>query len=183
MNRVERVAITGMFALAGTMLSFEVAARYGLRFNVDASMPLGAYRFVAGPVWRGAIVQSCLPAKLAEYARRRHYLLDGSCASGLMPVVKVLAALPGDAVVVSDSGVSIDGKRWPMSGIRRFDSFGRPVDLRLPSGRMTCAPDSVFLMGENSRSWDSRYVGCVPRSTIAGRWIPVLTFSQKEEAT
>ena len=185
MSRIERLAIVGMFALSGTMFAYEVAARAGLRFNVDQSMPLGAYWFIPGPVWRGAVVQACLPQKLADYAKSRGYLIDGTCPTGVMPIVKVLAALPGDTVSVSDSAVSINGQPWPSSAIRSRDSVGRRVDLRLPSGRYTCPPNTVFLMGENPRSWDARYWGCVPRSSVAGRWVPIpfltRTVSQKED--
>ena len=194
MNRTERLTIAGIFVLTGAMLSFELAARAGLRFNVEESMPLGAYWFVPGPVFRGAIVQSCLPVNLAAYALRHQYLnIGGSCPDGVIPVVKALAATSADRIVITDSGVTIDGHMWPMSGIRRYDSVERRVDLRLPSGRYTCPPNQVFLMGEHPNSWDSRYWGCVSRATVAGRWVPIpftgwltslfLTLSQKEHLT
>jgi conjugative transfer signal peptidase TraF len=117
-----------------------------------------------------------------EYALRRGYLeRGGSCADGSIPAVKVVAATSSDRIDIANDGVSIDGKRWPMSAIRRYDSAGRVVDLRLPSGRYVCPENQVFLMGEHPRSWDSRYWGCVPRAIVAGRWkpVPFLTFSQK----
>jgi conjugative transfer signal peptidase TraF len=169
-----RLAIVGLFTLAGAIGSFEVAARAGLRFNVDQSMPLGAYWFHPGPVSRGSIVQSCLPPTLSQYALRHRYLVaGGSCPDGVVPVVKVLAATSSDRIVIADSGVTINGRRWPMSAIRRYDSSGHRVTLRLPSGLYACPADHMFLMGANPRSWDSRYWGCVPRASIAGSWVPV----------
>lgn len=163
------------FAIVGG--SFELATYNGLRFNVDRSMPLGAYWFVPGPVWRGATVQSCLPPSLARYALRRRILSEGSCSTGVMPVVKVVAAIGGDVVDVSDSGLRINGSLWPLSAPRRFDANGRRVDLRLHSGRYVVPADHVFLLGESANSWDSRYWGSVARSTVAGRWIPLYLLS------
>jgi conjugative transfer signal peptidase TraF len=169
-----RWLLAGMLAIALGGFTYNALTRAGLRFNVDESMPLGAYWFTPGPVTRGEIVQSCLPAALAQYALRRRYLVvGGSCPDGLVPVVKALAATSADRIVISGSGVTIDGRAWPMSAVRRTDSAGRPLGLRLPPGRYTCPADQVFLMGEHPRSWDSRYWGCVPRATVAGRWVPI----------
>ena len=171
---MSRWLLSGMVAIAVCGFTYNALARAGLRFNADQSMPLGAYWFTPGSVSRGAIVQSCLPPKLAQYALRRQYLVTGgSCPDGAIPVVKVLAATSADRIVIADSGVTIDGQVWPMSAIRRVDSSGRRVDLRLPSGRYACPADQVFLMGEHPRSWDSRYWGCVPRTTVAGRWVAI----------
>jgi conjugative transfer signal peptidase TraF len=186
---MSKLLLVGMFSLAVAGGTYNGLAKAGLRFNVDSSIPGGAYWFTPGPVAVGETVQACLPEPLAQYALRRRYLsLGGSCPDGVIPVVKVLAATAADSIIVGDSGVTINGQPRPNSAIRRVDSAGRPA-LRLRSGRVRCAPDSDFLMGENDRSWDSRYWGCVPRSTIAGRWdlIPytgwattIFTLLQKE---
>lgn len=182
----ERIAgrcLTAALAVVTTAsLGYAALTHAGLRFNADQSMPLGAYWFIPGAVQRDDIAQACLPSALAQYALQRGYLeRGGSCADGSIPIVKVIAATSSDRIVIADDGVSIDGKPWPDSALRRYDSAGRRVDLRLPSGRYSCAPDSVFLMGEHPRSWDSRYWGCVPLTTVAGRWkpVPFLTFPQK----
>jgi conjugative transfer signal peptidase TraF len=177
LNVIERTAFLGMVGFAIVGSSFEFATYKGLRFNVDHSMPLGAYWFVPGPVWRGATVQSCLPPSLAHYALRRRILSEGSCSTGVMPVVKMVAAIGGDVVVVSDSGLRINGNLWPMSAPRRFDANGRRVDFRLHSGRYVVPADHVFLLGESANSWDSRYWGSVARSTVAGRWVPLYLLS------
>lgn len=168
---MSRWALAGMVALAGTVGAYNALAKAGLRFNVDASVPVGVYWFTPGPVKVGDTVQSCLPEPLVQYALRRQYLsLGGSCPDGVIPAIKKLAATSRNRIVITDSGVAIDGAWWPQSAILRTDSSGHRVDLRLPSGGFRCAPDSDFLLGENRHSWDSRYWGCVPRSTIAGRW-------------
>ncbi len=171
---MSRALLAGMFVIALSGVAYNSLDRGGLRFNAEQSMPLGAYWFTPGAVSRGAIVQSCLPRRLADYALRRRYLVTGgSCSDGVVPVVKILAATSADRIVIADAGVTINGRLWPMSARRPVDSSGRRVDLRLPSGAYACAADQVFLMGENQRSWDSRYWGCVPRTTVAGRWVPI----------
>jgi len=172
MSLLDRAVIAGLFTLAGIMGAYEmIAPRF--RVNIEASMPLGVYWFVPGPVSKGDIVQSCLPKALAKYALQHRYLtLGGSCPDGLVPIVKVIAATSADSIDVSHT-IAVNGETWPMSAIRKRDSSGHPVDLHLPVGRYRCATNQVFLMGQNPRSWDSRYWGCVPQSTIAGRWLPV----------
>ncbi len=174
MGLLQRAILAGMFTLAGTMGAYELASASGLRVNIEESMPLGVYWFVPGPVVQGNIVQSCLPKRIATYALQHHYLVrGGSCSDGLIPVIKVLAATSDDSINISAHAVTIDGHVWPMSSIRRVDSSGHRVDLHLPLGPYRCSQNSVFLMGEHPRSWDSRYWGCVPQTSIAGRWVPI----------
>ena len=99
---------------------------------------------------------------------------------GVIPVVKAVAAVAGDVVDVSDSIVRVNGRPWPYSAIRRISCFGMRIDMRLPSGRYVIAPDSVFLMGVNPCSWDSRYWGSLSRTTVA-RWNPIITLPLQEK--
>jgi conjugative transfer signal peptidase TraF len=178
-SRFEQILGYVLFSSAVSYATWIVAVHFGLRFNVEPSMPMGAYWRVPGPVERGATVGACLPSQLAQYALEQRILPAGPCPSGVVPVVKEVAAVAGDVVDVSDSVVRVNGQPWPYSAIRRVSCFGRRIDMRVPSGRYIIAPDSVFLMGVNPCSWDSRYWGSVSRTTVA-RWNPLITLPQEK---
>jgi len=173
----ERVFFASLAVVAAASVS-TIGASHGLpglRYNPTASVPIGLYLYVPGATARGETVQACLPTPLATYARSHRILLAGSCANGSEPIVKVLAAEPGDVVDVEPIAIRINGRPWPSSAIRSFDSSGRPVDLRLPFGTQIVAPNRVLLLGLHPRSWDGRYFGTVQASAVTGRWIPLIT--------
>ena len=66
----------------------------------DSASPPGIYRLVTRNLTRGALVESCLPDSIARFGIARGYLHSGDC-DGVEPVVKIVAALPGDLVQVS----------------------------------------------------------------------------------
>jgi len=173
----ERVFFASFAIVAGAS-ALTIGASHGLpglRYNPTPSVPMGLYLYVPGATARGETVQACLPTPLATYARAHHILLAGSCTNGSEPLVKVLAAEPGDVVDVEPAAIRIDGRLWPSSAIRPFDSSGRPVDMRMPLGTQTVAPNRVLLLGLHPRSWDGRYFGTLPSSAVTGRWFPLIT--------
>jgi len=173
----ERVFFTSFAIVAGAGASMIGASHGlpGLRYNPTASVPVGLYFYMPGATLRGETVQACLPTPLATYARTHHILLAGSCANGSEPLVKVLAAEPGDVVDVEPAAIRINGRPWPSSAIRSFDETGRHVDLRMPLGTQVVAPNRVLLLGLHPRSWDGRYFGTLPSSAVTGRWFPLIT--------
>lgn len=147
----------------------------GLRVNFSPSIPLGLYLYVPGAVGRNDLVQACLPDALAQYAIRKAIVFTGgACANRTEPLVKVLAGVPGDIITV-DGDVRVNKRAWPLSRIRSRDARGRSVDMRLPPGTFTVAPNHMLLLGLHARSWDGRYFGALPSSAVSGRWLPLLT--------
>jgi conjugative transfer signal peptidase TraF len=179
-SQFERIAGYVLFSLATSYAAWIAAVHFGLRFNVEPSVPIGAYRVVSGPVERGDTVGACLPSALAHYALERQILPHGSCPTGVLPLVKVVAAISGDRVDVTDAAIYVNGRLWPYSAIRRRSCYGQRIDMRLPSGRYIIAANKVFLMGLNPCSYDARYwpAGSVTRSMVA-RWNPLITLPQK----
>jgi len=91
------------FLLALTFLASALALLYsiGFRLNLTPSLPRGIYRATEGRPERGGLVAFCLESPVwTSLARERGYLGSGSCPSGLRPLLKYLAGLPGDAVTV-----------------------------------------------------------------------------------
>lgn len=158
-----------MFALAAT------AVMGGYRLNLTPSEPLGLWRIeeLQRPVAIGDLVILCPPttAVFAE-AWRRGYLRRGLCARGLAPLIKTVAALPGQRVEFTDH-VLIDGRPLPAWWVRGRDGEGRALTSDPGS---VVSPHHLFLHSSFASSYDSRYFGAVPDSGLLGLAQPVITF-------
>lgn len=147
----------------------------GYRLNLTPSEPLGLWRIAAlrRPVETGDLVFVCLPATTAfEEARQRGYLRRGLCAGGVAPLIKTVAALPGQRVEITDH-VVIDGRTLPASVVRKTDGEGRALS---PDPGGVVPPHHLFLHSSFASSYDSRYFGAVPESGLLGLARPILTF-------
>lgn len=100
------------------------------------------------------------------------------------PYMKRLMALPGDTIVFTDEGVSINGKalpRWPLYDFGRarvYEERLGGISYRVTSGAVPVAgagkyvvpDDSYFFVGDwRDRSIDSRYWGAVSGDRIIGK--------------
>ncbi len=147
----------------------------GYRLNLTPSEPLGLWRIeeLQRPVGIGDLVFLCPPmtATFTE-AWRRGYLRRGLCAGGFAPLIKTVAALPGQRIEITDH-VLIDGRSVPASSVSREDGEGRVL---LPDPGGVVPPQHLFLHSSFASSYDSRYFGPVPDSGLLGLARPVFTF-------
>lgn len=164
---------------AAFFLLLPLLHRAGLRFNPTPSLPKGIYRIIPGAPERGDLVAFCLESPVwTSLARERGYLGPGSCPSGLRPLLKRLAGLPGDAVTVTPDGIQIKSAAgsadvWPAPA-RRNDSMDRP--LPESSLRAGVIPDGMALaLAGHPGSFDGRFFGLVPLAGMT-RVVPVCTF-------
>ncbi len=136
----------------------------GLRLQVTRSMPVGLYQLQeTDRLQVGDIVSFCLPpGHFAELAKQRGYLQESKiCPSGVRPLVKQVAGLPGDTVDTASLA------------ILPADSLHRPLSSVLSSGVI---PDGFALvLSPHKGSFDSRYFGLVPFSTLK-RVTPVFIY-------
>lgn len=127
----------------------------GLRLQVTPSMPCGLYQLREGERLQvGDMVSFCLPpGAFADLALSRGYLQESNlCPSGLRPLVKRVAGLPGD--VVDTASLCI----------LPADSLNRPLSSALSSGVI---PEGfALLLSPHQGSFDSRYFGLVPLSAL-----------------
>lgn len=147
----------------------------GYRLNLTPSEPLGLWRIEAlrSPVEIGDLVFFCpLVTAAFEEARQRGYLRRGLCAGGVAPLIKTIAALPGQHVEITDH-VIIDGRALLASAVRNTDGEGRALS---PDPGGVVPPRTVFLHSSFASSYDSRYFGAVSVSGLLGLARPVLTF-------
>jgi conjugative transfer signal peptidase TraF len=99
-------------------------------------------------------------------ARERNYLGNGSCPSGLRPLLKTLAGWPGDQVEITPNGLVLNGEALLNTARLERDRSGREMPPSILSpGRI---PDGLGLAVslEHSGSFDSRYFGLVPFASL-----------------
>lgn len=122
----------------------------------------------------GDIVFVCPPAD--EGSRRaflRGYLRRGLCSGGYAPLIKPVAALPGQTVEIGAT-VVIDGRQVVSSPIRMRDGQGRPIQAWF-GGQVD--PGTLFVLSSFAGSYDSRYFGPLPVEGLLGLARPVFTFA------
>jgi conjugative transfer signal peptidase TraF len=161
---------------ASLLMLGNLIAVAGLRLNFTPSMPLGIYRFAAVSVreiHRGMLVAVCAPSRAAQLGRRRGYVSRGACAENCEPLLKTVAAIAGDDVTISPSGVNVNGRILRDSRPLAIDRAGRPL-LSWPRGHFHIARGAIWLHADHERSWDSRYWGPVPTRNVLAKAVPVL---------
>lgn len=167
-----------LFLTAAAVVTSMLAATAfdgGYRLNLTPSEPLGLWRVeeFQRPAAIGDLVFLCPPATaMFAEAWRRGYLRRGLCAGGVAPLIKTVAALPGQRIEITDH-VLIDGRPLPASSVSGRDGEGR-VLLPYPGGVVPAK--SLFLHSPFASSYDSRYFGPVPDTGLLGLARPVLTF-------
>jgi conjugative transfer signal peptidase TraF len=144
-----------------------------LIWNASASVPIGLYAIhTVGALRVGDLVVASPREPLASFLADRGYLPLG------VPLVKHVAALPGQSVCRNGLTVSVDAVA--VGEARERDSHGRP----LPSwqGCRVIALGQVFLMNALSAdSLDGRYFGPLPGASIVGRASSLWTDRTTEE--
>jgi conjugative transfer signal peptidase TraF len=163
-----------LWAGGGSVLLLAGAWWGGVRLNLTVSLPAGFYLVAYGPPTRGAIVLACLPHEVAGFARQRGYVPHGGCRGGTAPLGKRVIALPGDTVHVSLAGLSVNGVAISESRPRASDSEGRSLPSLSP-GRYIVQGGELWLAAPHPMSFDSRYFGPVPRSSVRSVLRPLLT--------
>lgn len=156
------IAIGGAASLAHSL---------GIRINHTPSLPVGVWRISAldGPLPRGRIVAFCpLETEMFRDALRRKTIAPGMCPGGWEPMLKPVAAIAGDHVELSHSGVEINGAVMP--GTIRV-----PYDFAIPFGSYNVSAGEIWVLAAgHSRSFDSRYFGPIPITQVEGVADPVL---------
>ena len=170
-----RAAVT---SAAGVLVLGSLAAAQlcGLRVNTTPSMPVGVWRVTPPPgdLRRGEVVTVCLPhGDAARLAAERGYVSAGFCPDGREPVIKPVAAVAGDLVLVTRAGVSVNGIDVDGTAPLDRDTAGRPLQA-FPAGTHKVQPDQVWLLaGFMRNSFDSRYYGPVPVGSVQSVAHPV----------
>lgn len=136
-------------------------------WNASASAPIGLYRIEPLPdPPNGALVAVTPPPALASWLAARGYLGER------VPLLKHIAAKPGQLVCRSGAVVSVDGR--PVVVARMLDGRGRPLPV-WQGCRALRVGELLMLNPDHADSMDGRYFGPLPASTVLGRAVPILT--------
>jgi conjugative transfer signal peptidase TraF len=149
----------------------------GYRINPTASMPVGLWK-KSSVVQRASYVAFCIPpdSEAAQIAHERGYLPPGQCPGSLAPLLKRVEALPGDMVLLTNEAAYINGMALPNSRTQGADSQGRPLSS-FPRGSYRVLPGQYWVFATpNPNSFDSRYFGPVPETSIETALVPVAVF-------
>jgi len=162
-----RQKILGAMLFGMSLIAFSSAAHPmpRLLWNASASVPVGFYAiYPAGRLTAGELLVVRPPAPLAQFMAARGYLPLG------VPLIKHVAALPGQIVCRSGRAITVDGIVEAQALDR--DAHGR--ELPAWQGCRAVQIDDVFLMNAGvPDSFDGRYFGPEPDSTIIGSAMPL----------
>jgi len=140
-----------------------------IRWVITPSLPPGVYWETHEPIGRGSYVHFCLDEAIAAFGAERGYIRSGTCPGLYEELFKVVAAVAGDVVELSEQGVTVNGQLVPHTPIYTTDSQNRPQPRWLSDGAHVVPDGQVFVLSTyHPRSWDSRYFGCVPINAIRG---------------
>lgn len=156
------LAIVGMLGLAWAALGNTLVR---LVYNASDSVPAGWYRITStAAVDVGDVVLVNLLPSTAALAARRDYLPLS------IPLLKPVVATAPQEVCTVGPHVLIDGV--VAAQVLERDRLGRPMPRW--RGCRALEDEAVFLLSvDNAESFDSRYFGPIPRSSILGSASPL----------
>lgn len=135
-----------------------------LVWNASASAPIGLYGVTPGAsLKRGDMVIAWAPAGPRSLAAARHYL------PGNVPLVKRVAAIPGDRVCAIGSGIYVAGTH--AAERRTRDAANRPMPWW--RGCVTLRNGTLFLLMDAPASFDGRYFGPTSAPDVIGKVTPL----------
>ncbi|NWG72492.1 MAG: S26 family signal peptidase [Parvularculaceae bacterium] len=130
-----------------------------LVWNASASAPIGLYRIKPNTQPEiGAFVLVRPDEDLEKFITERGYLPKD------IPLLKRVAALPGDGICRDSKAVYINETR--VADALNFDSRGRKMPAW--SGCFTLRSDEIFLLNDPENSIDGRYFGATRLDDVIG---------------
>lgn len=136
-------------------------------WNASASVPVGLYRIAHGRSIGVADLAVIMPPEpLVGFLAERGYLPRG------VPLIKRVLALGGTTVCRNGEQIAANG--MPYGTARERDIQGRALPVW--RGCRVIGDGEIFLMNwDAADSFDSRYFGPLPLTSIIGRAVPVWT--------
>jgi conjugative transfer signal peptidase TraF len=161
-------------ALAFTSLAaFGLCAWGGLRLNSTGSLPLGLY--LVSTAADANLVEFCPPEPYSRLSVVRRYRNPGNCPDGDSPLLKPIVARPGDVVVLSKSGLQVNGVLLRNTAPRSQDSKERLLP-HYPFGTYRVSSGTIWVASSyHPLSFDSRYFGPISTAIVRHRLKPFLT--------
>ena len=170
MNERSIVLSVGAMALAFIAASAVNGSAPKLIWNASASAPIGLYVIARETDLAIPDLVAIRPPEPLASA-----LADGSYLPKGVLLLKRVVGLPGQRLCRAGLTVSVDDIELGVA--RERDSRGRALPIW--QGCRAIADDEVFVMNwDNPDSYDGRYFGPLPGSSIVGHASPLLTFEE-----
>ena len=135
--------------------------------NLSGSMPIGVYKAIAGTDYRvGDLVVFDVPATARVVVYGRKMLPEG------WPLMKYIAGLRGDSFCVEGNSLFVNEKYF--ATVLDYDSQGEPLS-HMEGCREIGSDEFLPIATHTTQSYDGRYFGAVPLSSIRTRAAPVWT--------
>jgi len=172
--KVHTVAPFFVMGMAFMVVSIAVMAweRVGptVLINETPSEPVGLYRLIRHHVSeyrRGMYVVFPVPSELRALVYGRHWLKDG------VPFLKEVLGLEGDHVCIFTDRLEINER--VIGPVFRVDSAGQPLPQH--PGCFAIESGCFFAASQYfEKSFDGRYFGPLPLSSLTGEARPLWTF-------
>lgn len=168
------ILVTGACALGALLLPVLSRPAPRLVWNLSASVPVGLYAAHRSEPKRGDLVAAHAPERIARLMAKRGYLPRG------VPMLKQVAAVPGQRICRTGPWVSVDG--IVVARARLADRSGRALPRW--RGCRTLRASELFLLNPAAAdSFDGRYFGPVSARSIVAVLEPVWLQSPPPPAT
>jgi conjugative transfer signal peptidase TraF len=170
---VSRLGTPVLTLTVTALASFGLCERGGVRVNLTGSLPIGLYRVSTAA--DANLVEFCPPEPFSHLSVLRQYRSPGNCPDGDNPLLKPVVARPGDVVVLSQSGLQVNGVLLRNTAPRPQDSKARPLP-NYPFGIYRVNPGTIWVAScYHPLSFDSRYFGPISTTIVRHRLKPLLT--------
>ncbi|MEL6227131.1 MAG: S26 family signal peptidase [Pseudomonadota bacterium] len=167
MIRARPSLIIGSAGIALIAFSAIVRANPVLVWNASASVPIGFYAVQPLDTPNvGDLVVLEPPSPLGDWLLEHGYL------GADVPLIKHVAALPGQRVCRIGVTISIDGET--IATAKERDRFDRPLPVWQGCHQLT-RDQLFFLNPDTEASLDGRYFGPLATDNIIGRAVPIWT--------
>ena len=163
--------------LCNVLAIFATAHHAGYRLNLTRSKPAGLYKVVPEAPTRGDLASFCFSPEneYKELTADRNYLGTSLlCPSGQKPLLKEVAGISGDFIIVRFSSIQVNDSIFILTN-RTHDSNGRKLPHKLRSGVIP-EGKALLLSNHHKDSFDGRYFGLVDARALH-KVIPVFTFN------
>jgi len=174
MLRLAGAAIGSATLVTVCLIGTKLPAALGYCLNRTPSEPVGIYRRVSGRAERGTLILLNQPHESAAPLLGRYLPAN-------IPLIKRIAAIPGDVVDESARGVRVNGILWPDSAPLTHDLEGRSL-RPYPFGIHRVPIGQLWVLSNHPRGLDSRYFGPVTESSVISRLVPIVTWSNPDTA-
>jgi len=171
--KINKRPLTIVISVLAILIAVQIVQRFYsplIWINLSDSEPLGIYQVQKfnGKLSHGDLVIMNVPPGFERYVYDRGWLPKG------WPLLKKVAALPGETYCINDDRFFVNGSL--IGKVFTSDSQGLPLPRRITGCRRIEEKCFLPVATHIQNSFDGRYFGAVPFSQIKGIATPILTF-------